>query len=219
MATKSTTKAKDATVVKTTADIATEIATKQADVVVKRPSDISLHTIARNRNAGAKGASGSILVFIDADTSLQSPEGFIDLVSKHFAEKPDLVALVPKIEISPHEARFSDKLVHGYVNLQYKIGLSMGIAGGGGQCQIIRADAFRAVSGYNQKLAASEDIDLVRRVKRLGLVRFASDLVVYESPRRYREQGYARTLLQWLFNYISVLVRGKAYSKHWKRVR
>jgi glycosyltransferase involved in cell wall biosynthesis len=199
------------------ADKTVDIARKYTDVLVKRPSGISLHTIARNRNAGAERASGRVLIFIDADTSLENPSEFIYQVSKYFSAQPKLVALVVKVKIDPRDAKLSDKLVHGYINLQYKLGLKLGIAGGGGQCQIVRADTFRAVSGYNQQLTASEDIDLIRRVKKLGSVRFASDLVVYESPRRYREQGYVRTLTQWLVNYISVLFRGRAHSKSWKR--
>lgn len=196
-----------------------KIAHKLADVVVERPKHIELHTIARNRNAGARAASGLVIVFIDADTIVRDPAGFIEIVSEQFAQQSNLASLVPRVEIEPKQAKLSDRLVHGYINFQYRVLVGLGMAGGGGQCQIVRRDAFNSVGGYHEALTASEDIELIRRLKKIGKVKFSPSLVVYESPRRYRDQGYVRTLWQWFVNYISVLFKGRAHSKHWKRVR
>ncbi len=93
------------------------------------------------------------------------------------------------------------------------------IGAGRGECQIVRRDVFLRVGGYRDRLAAGEDFDLYARISRRARVRFAGELLVLESPRRFRKFGYLRVLFWWTVNALSVLLRGRSSSDEWEPVR
>jgi hypothetical protein len=90
---------------------------------------------------------------------------------------------------------------------------------GRGECQIIKKSTIEKVNGYNEKIVAGEDFDLYRRITKVGKVKFLDSFVVFESPRRFRQEGYISTLTKWFLNSVSVLLLGKSYSKEWKPIR
>jgi hypothetical protein len=90
---------------------------------------------------------------------------------------------------------------------------------GRGECQIVRANAFKAVKGYNPYIAAGEDFDFYSRIAKIGKVSFAKEIRVLESPRRFRKYGYMSVLLSWTLNSLSVMLRGKSVSRVWEAVR
>jgi predicted glycosyltransferase involved in capsule biosynthesis len=79
--------------------------------------------------------------------------------------------------------------------------------------------AFDSTGGYDETLAAGEDFDLYYRIKRIGTTKFRSDLVVFESPRRYRKYGYRKVIWDWGKNSLSVFFLNKSISKTWDPVR
>ncbi|MDC1067565.1 hypothetical protein OAQ99_00245 [Candidatus Kapabacteria bacterium] len=90
---------------------------------------------------------------------------------------------------------------------------------GRGECQIIRKDIFEEVGKYNSTIAAGEDFDLFHKVAKKYKIKFANDIVVFESPRRFRKKGYLNTIFLWFINSVSVLFSGKSISKKWEKVR
>jgi hypothetical protein len=90
---------------------------------------------------------------------------------------------------------------------------------GRGECQVVRTDVFMSVDGYRENLAAGEDFDLFARISRRARVMFAPELLVLESPRRFRKFGYFRVLFWWTINALSVMVRGRSSSDEWEPVR
>lgn len=200
-------------------DKTVEIARQFADVIVESlPDDVP--TIAAGRNRGAAVASGSIFLFINGDTI---PADAISLLSavKNWADKIEssAIALACPVQISPDERLFSDILFHGFYN-RYVIFLNrIGYGIGRGECQIVRAEMFRKVGGYNDYLVAGEDFDLYQRLAKHGKIRTFWETTVFESPRRFRELGYLRTLWLWTLNALSVKFRGTAASKEWTPLR
>ena len=77
----------------------------------------------------------------------------------------------------------------------------------------------KKVNGNNEKLAAGEDFDLFRRIKKHGNILFTHEIVVYESPRRYRKIGYVGVSWSWLKNGLSVLFKNRSISNEWEQVR
>ena len=90
---------------------------------------------------------------------------------------------------------------------------------GRGECHIISRKAFFESGGYDENLAAGEDFDLYNRLRKYGRVIFRNDLLVYESPRRYRKFGYAKVFLDWAGNSLSVFLFKRSISKSWEAVR
>jgi hypothetical protein len=83
----------------------------------------------------------------------------------------------------------------------------------------VSAELFRRTGGYNEDLAAAEDYDLFRRLSLKGRIRFLPGVTVYESPRRYRSQGYPRVLWLWFMNAVSVTFTRRSRSREWTPIR
>jgi hypothetical protein len=83
----------------------------------------------------------------------------------------------------------------------------------------VRRTAFEHIHGYSEGIAAGEDYDLFRRLLHLGRIVFLKDLVVYESPRRYRAIGYWHVMGSWFVNWIWVSVLRRSVSQEWRAVR
>lgn len=112
-----------------------------------------------------------------------------------------------------------DTVVHTIFNWYVWLLNSLRIGAGRGECQVVRRDVYLAVGGYRIGLAAGEDFDLFARISRTARVRFAWEVLVYESPRRFRKFGYFRILYWWAVNALSVLFRGRSSSDEWEPVR
>jgi glycosyltransferase involved in cell wall biosynthesis len=176
--------------------------------------------IPQGRNAGAKAASGEFLYFVNADTMFESTQSFFDNTLAAFKDKKNL-AITCKFHVFPEDIRISDKMFHGFYNNYVRALNKIGMGMGRGECQIVRKDVFKKVNGYNELLAAGEDYDLYRRIKKLGIgrIKFLSNVLVYESPRRYRKFGYIRVLGDWTKNSFSVFFKNRSISEEWEQVR
>ncbi len=202
------------------------IAEQYADVIV-RHTDTKRQTIAEGRNAGAAVARGDVLIFLNGDTVPANPTRFLEIVSRvmnnvQSSESPHIpnyLALACPVEIAPHERRLSDVLFHSFFNTYVRLLNTLGMGIGRGECQIVRAEAFRAVGGYNSAIAAGEDFDLYQRLRARGQIGWHKETLVHESPRRFRRFGYTRILWLWAVNAVSVIVRHKAVSEEWEAIR
>ncbi len=198
-------------------DSTVEIAKKHADRIIlhtqKFPQNIS-----QGRNAGAKNSPGDVLIFLNADTYIKDVHYFFSEVLNEL-DNQELVAVACRIEVFPEELKLSDKLFHGFFNYYVELLNKLILGMGRGECQIIRNDIFISSGGYNEALAAGEDFDLYKRLRSYGKIKFRRDLIVYESPRRYRKFGYVRVWWNWTINSVSVLILRKSIATKWEAVR
>lgn len=202
-------------------DASIAIARRYADVIVQH-DEPRRQTIAEGRNRGAEVARGSVIVFINADTVPADTEAFFSVVHA-FALRTGRYrkasALACPVNVAPNERRGADSAFHTFYNSYVRFLAVLRIGAGRGECQVVRRDAFEAVGGYRQGLAAGEDFDLFARIGLRARVRFAPELLVYESPRRFRKFGYLRVLYWWTINALSVMLRGRSSSDEWEPVR
>ncbi len=202
-------------------DATISIAKQHADVVVEHTLS-DRQTIAGGRNAGAAKAAGSVIVFINGDTVPANLERFTSCLVD-FAQGKGRYrrasALACPVHFRPEEERLADKAFHAFYNAYVRFLSLLRIGAGRGECQVVRRDTFLAVGGYRAELVAGEDFDLLARIGLRARVRFASELLVFESPRRFRKFGYFRVLRSWTVNALSVMVRGRSSSDEWEPVR
>ncbi len=175
-------------------------------------------TISMGRNAGAQAAQGEVFIFLNADTLLQDPDYFFRRIGEELPVK-DIVALTSSVLVYPEEERRIDRWYHGFYNWFFYMMNQVGMGMGRGECHVIRRETFEALHGYASRIAAGEDYDMFRRLESQGRIKFLRDVVVYESPRRYRRYGYAYVTASWFLNFLSVFFLRRSILSEWKPIR
>lgn len=194
-----------------------ELALENSDLI-KVHHDKEKQNIAKGRNIGASFAKGDILIFLNGDVMLNDANNFFAYLEANFL-KTEYVAMTCKVKIFPQEEILADKLFHSIYNSYFFLLNVFGVGMGRGECQIIRKEIFQTVKGNNEKLAAGEDFDLFKRIRKEGKIFFSNELCIYESPRRYRKFGYSGVSLSWIKNSLSIIFKNRSLSKEWEQVR
>ncbi len=198
-------------------DCTVKLALERADIV-KVHAENRAQNIAEGRNLGAKYANGEIFIFLNGDVILKKPLEFFKFVDNNFVNS-NYIAMTCFVKIFPEEEKFSDKIFHGIYNSYFWSLNLLGVGMGRGECQIIRREIFEKMKGFNEELAAGEDFDLFKRIRKHGKILFTNKINVYESPRRFRKLGYMNVTWSWIKNSVSVIVKNKSISKVWEQVR
>ncbi len=163
-----------------------QMAKKFAKVIVEKERGIS-----RARNAGAREARGSILLFLDADTR-PSPK-LLSAYRKAFKDDRVVIATGPiyPIEKTRKRIRWGYKLVSVFY---VKAGILLHRPPLVGANIAVRRSAFEKVRGFDESLKSHEDFDLAYRISRLGRVAYLNDAIVHTSARRLQEWGVLKFL-------------------------
>ncbi len=139
---------------------------------------------AEQMNCGAAAASGSVLLFLHADTRL--PPQFDHLVWEALA-RPGVVAgaFELRIDAPARSLRWIERLANWRsrrLHLPY-----------GDQAIFVRAELFHSIGGFPE-LPIMEDFELMRRLRRSGRIEVVRE-PVRTSARRWVEAGILRTTL------------------------
>lgn len=156
------------------------LATPLADLVLE-----SAPGRARQMNAGAAAARGSILFFVHADTLV--PPGFAAAIRDACAE-----AIGGRFDVALDGPGAALRVIEAAINLRSRCsGIFTGDQG-----IFVRRELFEALGGFPD-LPICEDLALSRAMRRSGRVA-ALGLRVWTSARRWRRHGVVRTvLLMW----------------------
>jgi rSAM/selenodomain-associated transferase 2 len=157
-----------------------------ADVVIPSPPGR-----ARQMNAGARAASGAILLFLHADTTI--PGGAIESVRKAVERDGFLGgAFSVRLAVSPSAPplrRASLRLTARMIGVRAQLFRAYT----GDQAIFLRRDVFEKIGGYPE-IPLMEDVELSRRLSRRGRTVLLS-LPVTTSARRWETHGTLRTIL------------------------
>ncbi|MFH1246949.1 MAG: glycosyltransferase, partial [Candidatus Micrarchaeota archaeon] len=182
-----------------------QVAKKYADKVIPNKG----HTIGSARNAGARVASGEMILFVDADT-VPHMEFFEKL--RTICSRDQKVAGIGCI-IMPRGLNFFESLFFYFLNFIVYLSVQFRRPAIAGSCVAYRRKEFWKVGGFNEEMAASEDQDLCIRVSKVGQVIFLPRIVAYTSSRRLVELGFFGLLLDWgktTFNFV-LGIKNKKY--------
>ena len=147
---------------------------------------------ARQMNAGAREASGDVLLFLHADTWL--PDGAAAAIAQAVA--------TPGVVGGRFDVRFDGRrrvlgMVAWFMNARSR---ATGICTGDQAIFVRRAD-FEAVGGYPD-IPLMEDIELCRRLKSRGRLAALRDRVT-TSARKWEREGPLRTIgLMWVLRLL-----------------
>ncbi|MCB9219010.1 MAG: glycosyltransferase [Ignavibacteriales bacterium] len=194
-----------------------EIAEKYADKIIKHDPKIP-QNIAQGRNVGAHAASGEILIFYNGDILPDNMNLVFNTIDAKFANS-SFLAMTCCVKVFEDEQKFVDLVFQTFYNYYFHLLNIIGLGMGRGECHIVKNNIFKEFNGYDENLAAGEDFDLYKRIRKKGKILFARNLVVFESPRRYRKLGHFRIFFTWLINSVYIIFAKKSKSTEWKEVR
>jgi len=151
---------------------------------------------------GFEEAKGKIIFSTDADTIL--PEDWIESFMKYFKNK-EIVAVTSLCNID--EPSRVDKAVFKFFMLLANEGhrIALGHYWLSGFSYAIRHDTYVEAGKINKELDALDDVDLARRVRKLGKIKLVRNLPVLSSSRRFKD-GMTTGLLGYVKPFIKVAI-------------
>lgn len=154
---------------------------------------VEKRNVAFQKNYGATKAVGSHIVFLDADVRVGPT--FISKLNKSFNRWHCLVYL---FTIYPVESFFQDKMFFSTFNFLVDLSqktskpLSIGM-------MVFHRDYFHYLGGFNEKLFLGEDVDIIRRARKYGVItKVLKEVKIRVSMRRFKHEGYLKTLGKYL---------------------
>jgi GT2 family glycosyltransferase len=194
------------------------IAEQYADRVV-RYEDLPRNA-GRGRNEGVKVAMGELLAFVDADVTLVNINNFFKTAVQEFDQNKRLVAIGARVKTLPEVETWSDKISHMIINFNcFVVNNIFRAAAISGEFQMMRADAFKKIGGYNEKLNITEDNELYGRLRKLGRIKLVRQLWVVHPSRRAHAIGWAHLWWELGINWVSVTFFGKTWHESWRHIR
>lgn len=153
-----------------------------------RVIDLPERGLGKARNTGAAKARGELLVFLDADTSLERHA--LEEIATQLSPQHSSATLKGR----PDRRKLSYSLLYVFKNLLHRFALHCGSSG----VICCWRDQFKGVAGFDEALNVRENSDLIRRLARFGPYRFIGRAAAVTSMRRYERVGAARGAWEWL---------------------
>jgi len=167
--------------------------------------------------SGADAAQGTILCFVEADCIV--PENWIETIAVYLEAHPEVVAVsgaytfhsstpfyrLTALVMQPL-SRWTYYLIFGSISLR-------------GSNFAIRASTYRAVGGFAENYFELYDVELGRRVARLGPIHHVPDMTIQTSDRRIRGRLF-RFLLEFFPSFVrNILLRRPIPSQTYEDIR
>ena len=169
------------------------------------------HSAAWERQAACKVANGEIIVITDADAKV--PQDWVEKAAAEFAKDKNLVMAYGPVyfyDASGFENDLSKIVMGFFISLSAALGMHNPI----GSNLAVRRKAFEKVRGFNTKLITAEDLDLAKRISKLGGLKYCPDMFVEVSARRVKKWGYLKFAIFHIINAMKYHFTGKAQTKY-----
>lgn len=167
--------------------------------------------IALGRNLGAAHATGEYLVFVDADAVLE--QTFLAQLDASFRD--DSIVAVTGLA-RPSDGRMFQRFAYTMTYVLVRLFAILRLPLFPGICVAYRAREFRELNGFREDFGIVEDLDLSRRISRLGRCVANKNAIAHVSTRRLRDHALS-TVLFHVYNDLKYLLTGRAASSYPKR--
>lgn len=178
-----------------------EIAERYADQVFIQTSA----KVGGARNDGVMKSTGDIIVTTDADCII--PPDWLENIRYEFSKEPIVQLFGP---VDPIEEGIKNKISLFFANMFARIGYytgtlyyTLGCNTAFDRAAFIRAGMYRTVD-------AGDDLEIARRMRKIGKVKFSNRVRVGFSMRRYQQFGTLKSLYEWLY----IVAHGGSSDKH-----
>lgn len=167
------------------------------------------------RNNGAKVATGTILLFLDSDTELESDD-FLEKALAEF-EKRRLDIGVPLMRLKGSKL---DKLYFDFWNKLTNLFQFSLTPFGGGWCIFVKKELHKNIKGFDEKITLGEDSDYVQRAVQYKLFkvkfRVIKNVKIDVSTRRLEKEGHLKVAIQGLGTGLHWVLLGKDRKNKFK---
>ena len=83
-----------------------------------------------------------------------------------------------------------------------------------------KKEALYKIGGFDTKIAFyGEDVDIGKRISKIGKMKFSKNLIVFSSARRFQSEGFLRVGIKYVANYLSEVLLHKPITKKYKDIR
>jgi glycosyltransferase involved in cell wall biosynthesis len=151
------------------------------------------------RNAGARAATGDVLLFLDADT-LPDRE-FLAEAMQEFQRQGFVVATALIASVEPGT---SNEMAAEAVDL-YLLVTEPFSPHAPGACIFVRREAHHAVGGFDETVVLAEDHDYVRRISKIGEFGVLTSVRIPVSMRRMDEERIIPLAINYAWSEMHVL--------------
>lgn len=155
--------------------------------------------VAWAREAGWRVAQGEIVLSTDAD--VQPSRFWVEDMMEKFVQHPEVVGITGGLRFYD-KPKWFNALAAMMNPLLVFLGflMSRGVYNFTGNNMAARRSAYEQVGGFNTNLRFGEDMDLARRLRKVGKIRFYPGLVMRVSGRRYTlNKAFWRYFLNYLW--------------------
>ncbi len=167
------------------------------------------------RNLGARDSNADIVAFTDADT--QVAPNWIEKIAEDFSD-PEVIGVGGIFK--PRNPRLLDRIMFK-INSDwwYRLTAKIGFYQLGTPNCAYRRDAFLRAGGFDESLSMLEDTELSLRMSRYGKLIIDKDLWVYNSARRFRQEGYLRVFIRYLKAYFTLFIGRGVKETHFNTIK
>jgi glycosyltransferase involved in cell wall biosynthesis len=160
------------------------------------------------RNLGARMARGELLVFLDADTTLEP------MALRRIAQDFSRAHAAGTLRGRPQGERRAFQAIYRLKNFVHRWSLHPGSSG----VILCWKDHFIQVGGFDEGLEVRENSDLIQRLRRFGKYKYIGDVSATTSMRRYEQRGVAKVVWLWVRLWAQSLV-GDLHRRRYEAVR
>ncbi len=178
-----------------------DIAERYADLVFIQTSA----KVGGARNDGVMRSKGEIIVTTDADCIL--PVDWLENIRDEFLKQPIVQLYGP---VDPIEAGIKNRLSLFFANMFARIGYYSGALYYTLGCNTAFDRGAFILAGMYRTVDAGDDLEIARRMRKLGKVKFSNRVRVGFSMRRYQQYGTLKSLYEWLY----IVSHGGSSEKH-----
>ena len=171
----------------------------------------SEHNISRVRNTGAQNSTGSILIFVDADTFV--PETLLQRIAEVMEDARCCGGAV-SVEYMNLRRKWLKVYLLGWKFWGAVFNMKQGAA------QFCRKPVFKNLQGYDESIFMGEDVEFYWRLSKFarqhdGYLHFVENPKVTTSARRFDKMSLWKTLLLTHPIFIYLTWRKKSFWKDW----
>lgn len=158
------------------------------------------------RNRGAAVAKSELILFLDADVTLQERD-FIKKAVQEFEERELDIA---SANLYVTDGKMYDKVCHDFSNLYVRMWGEVW-PHGHGCCMLVRRVLHERIGGFDEQAKLSEDREYSMRAAKEGKFGFLNSVKIGLNTRRFDQEGRMGLAMKYVLAEMHLLFLGPIY--------